>query len=135
MNEGQRSPAPSLHVLLVDDEQGFVEVLTKRLRKRNISATSVLSGTEAVRVLRDQSFDVAVLDLKMEGMDGIEVLKVFKVIAPEMPVIILTGHGSEQAARDGLALGAMDYLMKPCDLDDLLEKISAAEEQSRRGSS
>lgn len=134
MREAQQASPQPVHLLLVDDEQGFVEVLTKRLRKRNIAVTSVLSGTEAVRALRGRSFDVAVLDLKMEDMDGIEVLKVFKVIDPKMPVIILTGHGSEQAARDGLALGAVDYLMKPCDLDELLAKVASAVDNSRGGS-
>ncbi len=115
----------ALHVLLVDDEQGFVDVLTKRLRRRDVAVTSVLSGKEGVRALRGGSYDVAVLDLKMEDLDGIEVLKIFKILDPAMPVIILTGHGSEQAAREGLALGAADYLMKPCDLDELLNKIGA----------
>lgn len=124
-SEPSASPTP-LFVLLVDDEEGFVEVMTKRLQRRNVNVTSVLSGKEGVRALRDRSFDIAVLDLKMEDMDGIEVLKIFKIMAPEMPVIILTGHGSEEAARDGLALGAADYLMKPCDLDELLEKIAGA---------
>ena len=123
--EPSTSPV-TLFVLLVDDEEGFVEVMTKRLRRRNVNVTSVLSGKEGVRALRDRSFDIAVLDLKMEDMDGIEVLKIFKIMAPEMPVIILTGHGSEEAARDGLALGAADYLMKPCELDELLAKIAGA---------
>ncbi|PTN33155.1 response regulator [Desulfonatronum sp. SC1] len=119
------SSLAALHVLLVDDEQGFVDVLAKRLRRRDVAVTSVLSGKEGVRALRGRSFDVAVLDLKMEDLDGIEVLKIFKILDPAMPVIILTGHGSEQAAREGLALGAADYLMKPCDLDELLNKIGA----------
>jgi DNA-binding response OmpR family regulator len=120
----QPPPSTPIRLLLVDDEQGFVEVLTKRLRKRNYEVTSVLSGKEAVRVMRGQSFDLAVLDLKMEDLDGIEVLKIFKIMDPQMPVIILTGHGSEQAAREGLALGAVDYLMKPCDLEELMQKIT-----------
>lgn len=123
-----------IRVLLVDDEQGFVDVLTKRLRRRNIEVASVLCGKEGVRALRGQSFDIAVLDLKMEDMDGIEVLKIFKIMAPEMPVIILTGHGSEQAAREGLALGAVDYLMKPCDLEELLDKIFESIGQEQGGS-
>ena len=113
-----------VRVLLVDDEQGFVDILAKRLRKRNIDVVSALSGKDALQALRGQSFDIAVLDLKMEGMDGIEVLKVFKAMEPDMPVIILTGHGSEEAARDGLALGAADYLMKPCDLEELIRIIT-----------
>ncbi|MEW6615588.1 MAG: response regulator [Thermodesulfobacteriota bacterium] len=116
----------SINLLLVDDEEGYVSVLSKRLSRRNIHATVALSGTEAIQALRKQDFDVAVLDLKMEDMDGIEVLKIFKKVYPHMEVIMLTGHGSEQAARDGLSLGAFAYLTKPCDLDDLLNKIRQA---------
>ena len=87
---------------------------------------TALSGVEAIRILRNESFDLAVLDLKMEDMDGIEVLKVFKEMAPEMPVIILTGHGSETAAREGMEFGAFDYLVKPCDLSELVERIREA---------
>ncbi len=114
------------HALLVDDEPGFIEILTKRLKRRGFKVTSVLSGTEALRSLRRQDYDVVVLDLKMEDMDGIEVLRILKTIAPEIPVIILTGHGSEQAAVDGLALGAFDYLMKPCDLEELTNIMKKA---------
>jgi DNA-binding NtrC family response regulator len=113
-------------LLLVDDEEGYLSVLAKRLSRRNFVVKTALSGTEAIRILRAESFDVAVLDLKMEDMDGIEVLKVFKAMAPEMPVIILTGHGSETAAREGMELGAADYLLKPCDISELVEHIKKA---------
>jgi two-component system, response regulator RegA len=103
-----------------------VEVISKRLSRRNIRVTRALNGTEGIRALRGQDFDVAVLDLKMEDMDGIEVLKIFKKIVPAMPVIMLTGHGSEQAARDGVQFGAFDYLTKPCELEDLIRKIHEA---------
>ena len=75
---------------------------------------------------------MAILDLKMEDMDGIEVLKIFKKMDPDMPVIMLTGHGSEKAAREGMELGAFDYLTKPCDLEELVEKIEEAD-PIRRG--
>ena len=113
-------------LLLVDDEEGYVTVLAKRLSKRKFVVKTALSGTEAIRILRNESFDLAVLDLKMEDMDGIEVLKVFKVMEPKMPVIILTGHGSETAAREGMEYGAYDYLVKPCDLSELVERIREA---------
>ncbi len=119
--------AGRLKVLLVDDELGYLEVLQKRMSKRNLEVTPVSSGTEAVQQARRQSFNVAVVDLKMEDMDGIEVLKVLKMMDPKMAVIILTGHGSEQAAREGMALGAFDYLTKPCELNDLLERIYASQ--------
>jgi DNA-binding NtrC family response regulator len=113
-----------IRLLLVDDEEGFVNVLTKRMTRRNINVTVALSGTEGIQALRKQDFDVAVLDLKMEDMDGIEVLKIFKKMYPEMAVIMLTGHGSEQAAKEGMEYGAFDYLTKPCELEELIEKIT-----------
>ena len=116
----------SIKLLLVDDEVGFVDVLSKRLSKRNMTVTAAYSGTEAIQPLRKQDFDVAVLDLKLEDMDGIEILKIFKKLVPAMPVIMLTGHGSEQAAREGVASGAFDYLTKPSDLEDLVDKIMQA---------
>lgn len=115
-----------IRLLLVDDEVGFVDVLRKRMRKRGLDVTTATSGTEGIQTLRGQDFDVAVLDLKLEDMDGIEVLEIFKKMVPDMPVIMLTGHGSEQAARDGMAQGAYDYLLKPCDLEDLLAKVREA---------
>jgi len=116
----------AIRLLLIDDEEGYVDVLAKRLTRRRVAVTKALNGSEAVRALRRQDFDVAVLDLKMEDMDGIEVLKIFKRIDPAMEVIMLTGHGSEQAARDATSLGAFDYLTKPYELEALLSKIREA---------
>ena len=113
-------------VLLVDDEVGYLEVLSKRLRLRKLEVTTAGSGEEGIRILRQNDFDAAVVDLKMQDMDGIEVLKIFKKMDPNLAVIILTGHGSEQAAREGVAGGAFDYLIKPCDLEELLSKIMEA---------
>lgn len=113
-------------VLLVDDELGYLEVLSKRLRLRKLDVTTAGSGEEGIRILRQNDFDAAVVDLKMQDMDGIEVLKIFKKMDPDLAVIILTGHGSEQAAREGVAGGAFDYLIKPCDLEELLSKIKEA---------
>ncbi len=118
-------PEPT-RLLIVDDEKGYVNVLAKRMAKRNIVVTAAYSGSEGIQALRRQDFDVAVLDLKMEDMDGIEVLKIFQKMVPEMPVIMLTGHGSEKAAREGMEFGAFDYLTKPCDLEELIEKIKQA---------
>jgi len=122
----EKEQIKSTKLLLIDDEVGYVTILAKRLAKRNFLVRTALSGVEAIRILRNESFDLAVLDLKMEDMDGIEVLKVFRAIEPEMPVIILTGHGSETAAREGMEFGAFDYLVKPCDLSELVERIREA---------
>ncbi|MFH0822677.1 MAG: response regulator [Pseudomonadota bacterium] len=115
-----------IRLLLVDDEVAYVKALTKRLSRRNFEVSSAYSGTQGVQAVRKDEFDVAVLDLKMEDMDGIEVLKMFKKMAPHMAVIMLTGHGSEQAAREGMEFGAFDYLIKPCELDELVDKIRNA---------
>ncbi len=122
----EKEQIKSTKLLLIDDEEGYVTILAKRLAKRNFLVKTALSGVEAIRILRSESFDLAVLDLKMEDMDGIEVLKVFKAMEPEMPVIILTGHGSETAAREGMEFGAFDYLVKPCDLSELVDRIREA---------
>ena len=116
----------AVRVLLVDDEEGFVKVMHKRLARRGFFVTTATSGTEAIQLLRKNDFDIAIVDLKMEDMSGIEVLEIFKKMVPELPVIILTGHGSEKAAREGLLLGAFDYLLKPCGFDELLDKIDQA---------
>jgi DNA-binding response OmpR family regulator len=118
--------ADGIRLLLVDDEVGYLEVLSKRLTRRGFEVTTASSGAEAIRAARRWDFDVAVVDLKMEDMDGIEVLKVLKRMVPAMHVIILTGHGSERAAREGIAEGAFDYLIKPIGLDPLIARIRAA---------
>jgi DNA-binding response OmpR family regulator len=112
-----------IKLLLVDDEVGFANVIAKRMSKRKIDVTKAFSGAEALQAMKKADFDVAVLDLKMEDMDGIEVLKIFKKMDPGLPVIMLTGHGSEEAAREGIQLGAIDYMMKPCIFEKLVKRI------------
>ena len=115
-----------IRVLLIDDEVGYIYVLSKRLSKRGFEVGKAISGSEAFQILRQRSFDVAILDLKMTDMDGIEVLKVLKKMAPELVVIMLTGHGSAKAAHEGIRLGAYDYLTKPCETEELIKKIMEA---------
>jgi DNA-binding NtrC family response regulator len=123
------APDRGIRLLLVDDEVGYLEVLTKRLGRRSFRVTGARSGAEAIKALRESDFDVAVVDLKMEDIDGIELLKILRKMMPELRVIMLTGHGSERAARDGLALGAFDYLIKPIAIETLIERIAAALEE------
>jgi len=118
--------AEPVRLLLVDDEVGYLEVLSKRLSRRGFEVTAARSGAEAIRALRDRDFDLAVVDLKMEDIDGIELLKILRQMLPGLKVIMLTGHGSERAARDGLSQGAFDYLMKPVELELLVARIHAA---------
>jgi len=121
-----------VRLLLIDDEKDFVNILSKRIKRRKIDVTETFSGAEAIQALRGREFDVAVLDLKMEDMDGIEVLKMLKIMDPRLVVIMLTGHGSAEAAEQGIKLGAFDYLTKPCELEELLEKIMAAYAHRKR---
>jgi len=125
-NSSKNIDSDPVRLLLIDDEKDFVNILSKRMKRRNIDVAKAFSGTEAIQALRGQEFDVAVLDLKMEDMDGIEVLKMLKIMDPQLAVIMLTGHGSAEAAEQGIKLGAFDYLTKPCELEKLLEKIMAA---------
>jgi DNA-binding NtrC family response regulator len=115
-----------LRVLLVDDERDFLETMIKRLRKRNLEVAGVNSGEEALRMLRETPMDVVVLDVRMPGMDGIQVLREIKTINPLVQVIMLTGHANVEVAVEGMELGAFDYLMKPANLDELLYKIQDA---------
>jgi len=129
MTEKETNAKDFIKLLLVDDEKGFVDVIAKRMSKRNIDVTKAFSGTEALQAVRKADFDVIVLDLKMEDMDGIEVLKILRKMDPDLAVIMLTGHGSEEAAREGIELGAADYLTKPCDFELLVEKIKEVNER------
>lgn len=116
----------TIHLLVVDDEKGFVQVLAKRLAKRGLQVAQAFSGGQGIQLLRGSDFDVALLDLKLEDMDGIEILKIFKKMDPDMPVIMLTGHGSEKASVEGMRHGAFDYLTKPYELSELVAKINDA---------
>lgn len=129
MEKKQDAHSAPIRLLLIDDEIGYVNVLSNRLSKRNFLVAKATSGGEAFQILRQNYFDVAVLDLKMEDLDGIEVLKILKKMAPELVVIMLTGHGSAEAAREGINQGAYDYLTKPCELDELISKIREAHGQ------
>ncbi len=117
-------------VLVVDDEKDFVEATVKRLRKRGIDAEGVLSGEQALELMKKKRFDVVLLDIKMPGgMDGIETLREMKRIAPITEVILLTGHASVESSIEGLKLGAFDYLLKPMKLEDLITKLAEAFEK------
>lgn len=114
-------------ILLVDDEQGFVETMAKRLDNRGLTVHTALNGQEGLDVLaKEHSIDVVVLDVKMPGMDGIEVLKKIKGDFPLVEVIMLTGHATVESAIEGMKTGAYDYMMKPCDFDELIAKVADA---------
>ena len=118
------------NVLIVDDEEDFLETIIKRLNKRQVDASGARSGEEALELLKEKTFDVVILDIKMPGgMDGIEALREIKKIQPLAEVLLLTGHASVETSIEGMKLGAFDYLLKPIKLDDLLKKIAQAIEK------
>ena len=115
-----------LRILMVDDEEELVETLVERLQIRGFRAEGVTRGIDAVKRIRDGAFDVVVLDLKMPGLDGLEVIQQLKYHRPELQVILLTGHGSSEDAEKGRNSGAFDYLIKPVDIEELIEIIRKA---------
>jgi DNA-binding NtrC family response regulator len=123
-----------LSVLLVDDEAAFVETLVKRLAKRDVRVDFAYSGQEALDKLDaagPTKTDVVILDVKMPGMDGLETLARIKEEHPLIEVIMLTGHATVESAIEGMKRGAFDYLMKPCEVDILMEKLREAAEKKR----
>ncbi|MCJ2164504.1 MULTISPECIES: response regulator [unclassified Pseudodesulfovibrio] len=114
-------------ILLVDDEQGFVDTMAKRLENRGFTVRSAYNGQDGINALGgDVNFDVVILDVKMPGMDGNEVLKVIKAEFPLVEVIMLTGHATVESAIEGMKGGAFDYMMKPCNLEELIAKVGDA---------
>lgn len=118
-------------ILLVDDEQDFREIMTKKLTKRNLQCDSAPDGATALAMIKTKRYDVVLLDVKMPGMDGIETLREIKRLAPLTEVVMLTGHASIESGIDGIKFGAFDYLMKPMDIEPLMEKLDAAYERKR----
>jgi DNA-binding NtrC family response regulator len=115
-----------IKVLIVDNETEFASTLAERLRLRKIEAESVYSGEEALTALSGFTPDVMILDLQMPDMSGLNVLSKVKAIDPTIEVILLTGHRSFEAGIAGMELGAFDYIIKPVDLNLLMEKIADA---------
>ena len=114
-------------VMLVDDEVSFVETMAKRLKKRNIEILTAFSGEEGLEKLQtNQNLDAVVLDVKMPGIDGLETLRRIKEQFPLIEVIMLTGHATIESGINGMKLGAYDFLMKPCDIEELVGKIKSA---------
>ena len=122
---------PRYSVLIVDDEEEFRDMTSKRLNKRDIECESAPDGDIALEMVAKKNYDVILLDVKMPGRDGIEILREIKKIAPLTEVVMLTGHASVESGINGIKYGAFDYLMKPIDLDPLFEKLNAAYEQKQ----
>jgi len=119
-------------VMLVDDEEEFIELMSQRLKTRGLKVAAVTSGEEAIVMADDYKFDVAVVDLAMPGIDGIETLIQIKEKRPDIEVIMLTGQATVHSGIEAMKHGAIDFLEKPVDLDVLMEKIRDAKEKRMR---
>jgi DNA-binding response OmpR family regulator len=126
LKEGAGNMAGKIKVLMVDDEEQFRSTTSKILTRKGYATTMAGSGEEAIEILRKSPQDVVILDIKMPGMDGHQTLVEIKKMAPDLPVIMLTGHGAMESAKESLKGGAYDYLSKPCDIDVLAAKINDA---------
>ncbi|MBN1847826.1 MAG: response regulator [Deltaproteobacteria bacterium] len=122
----------TMKMMLVDDEERFLITTEKLLSRKGYDIVTAGSGREALEKMRSQNVHVVILDVKMPGMDGIETLRAIKNEFPLVEVIMLTGHGTVESAVDGLKAGATDYLMKPTDVSDLIQKAEEAFEKRLR---
>ncbi|MCB2186574.1 MAG: response regulator [Deltaproteobacteria bacterium] len=117
---------PNTAILLVDDEVDFLHTLAKRLALRKLAVMTAENGPDALGLLGEHLVDVVVVDVKMPGMDGIQVVREIKRHHPLVEVILLTGHADLEASLEGMTAGAFDYLLKPVAIDDLVYKIEDA---------
>lgn len=115
-----------IKVLLVDDEKEFVDALKERLEMRELPSDVAYNGEQALKIVEDEVPDVMVLDIKMPGIDGIEVLRRIKKAYPDVQIIILTGHGTDKNEQEAKKLGAFEYLQKPVDIDELVRLMRLA---------
>ena len=114
------------HILIVDDEEDFVDALAERLSIREYNVATSYTGQDALEKIKQHNYDIVILDVKMPGVSGIDVLKEIKSIKPLTEVVMLTGNATVETAIEGMKLGAYDYLMKPCETEDLTDKINNA---------
>jgi DNA-binding response OmpR family regulator len=119
-------------VLLVDDEREFIQTLSERLLMRDMGSAVAYDGESALNLIKDDEPEVIIVDLKMPGVDGFDVLRKVKATRPQIEVIILTGHGSEEDRQLCMDLGAFAYLQKPLDINELSDTIQQANEKIRR---
>lgn len=121
----------NIKVLLVDDEEQFVDVLSQRLETRGFQVSSACNGDEAIAHVEAHDVDVVILDVLMPGRNGIDTLREIRRMRPLTEVIMLTGHGTVETAIQGMKNGAYDYLMKPTDTSELVEKMTKAAKRKK----
>ncbi len=121
-----------MKIMLVDDEERYLHTTKRLIEIKGIEVLTAQSGQEALELLKTRNIPVVILDVKMPEMDGNQTLKAIKSLYPLVEVIMLTGHATVNSAIDGMKLGAFDYLMKPADIEDILEKAREAFEKRQR---
>lgn len=121
-----------MRVLLIDDEEELVYTVAERLKIREIHADAVTNGEDGIKMVEDNEYDVVLLDVRMPGLDGIDVMKRIHRLRPDLPVILITGHGSAHYSQSGMEEGAFDYVMKPIHIKDLVKKLQAAREHAKK---
>lgn len=122
-----------LRVLFVDDEVELVSAVVERLELRDIAACGATTGIEALKKIEEQDFNVAVLDVRMPGIGGLDILRRMRHEHPRLKVVLLSGHGSKENVDEGLRLGAFDYLQKPVNIEHLVDIIRRAAAEDGRG--
>ncbi len=115
-----------IKILLIDDEEEFSTTLAERLNLRGFETKTASHGEAGLKKITEEPFHMVILDLLMPGMSGLDTLRQIKIIAADLPVVLLTGHGSTREGMEGMRLGAFDYLMKPLDIKELIQKINSA---------
>ena len=115
-----------IKILLIDDEEEFISTLAERLELRGYQCRTAGDGESGIQMIENERFDIAILDLMMPGLNGLDTLRQIKTTNKELPVILLTGHGSTKDGMEGMRLGAFDFLIKPLDIYVLIEKIKSA---------
>jgi DNA-binding response OmpR family regulator len=121
-----------IKIMLVDDEEDFVRTLSERLQMRDLKKNTAFDGEQALKIVSDKEPDIMILDLKMPGIDGMEVLRRVRNAYPNIQVIIQTGHGNDLDEAEARQLGVFDYLKKPVDIELLVERIKAAARSMRQ---
>lgn len=121
------------HLLLVDDEERFLQTTSNLIKKKrdDFNVTTAPGGKDCLEIIKTTHIDVVILDVKMPGMDGVEVLREIKREKPLIEVIMLTGHSTTESAVEGMKLGAYDYLLKPCDIEVLIDKVLLADKRKK----
>ena len=120
---------PTIRLLLVDDERDFLHAVEPGLVRRGFDVTVAETGMKALDILSQNEFDVVILDVKMPGLDGVDTFREIKRMAQDLPVVLLTGHGSIQQAFETSREGVFEYLTKPCDVEEIARVVRGAAER------